>query len=137
MRKAREEGTDVKWPGRMFRALRGEVLVLLAALPSRRTPRKVKGIVLAAMLYLISPVDILPDAIPLAGVLDDVFVVPTLLGAALRLLPPGVRQDSEARAARVRQKAPLLLGLASLLLLLWLGLILRGAWALWGYLTNG
>ncbi len=126
----------MKWFGRLFRVFQSEALVMLAALMNRRTPLKVKGIAALAALYLISPVDILPDIVPFAGVLDDVIVVPAVLGAALNLLPPGVRAASEAQALRMKKRAPLILAVVSGLLLVWLGLMLWAVVSLIRYLLS-
>ena len=55
----------------MLKLFRHDILVMLLSLKSRQTPRKVKGMMLLAILYLVSPIDLIPDAIPVAGLLDD------------------------------------------------------------------
>ncbi len=54
------------------------------------TPTHVKAMLLLAVLYLISPIDFIPDAIPVLGWLDDIGVVAALLTVAQKLLPPEV-----------------------------------------------
>ena len=60
------------------------------------TPTHVKALLVLAVLYLISPIDFIPDAIPILGWLDDVGVVAALLTAAQKLLPPAVWQAVRA-----------------------------------------
>ena len=96
----------MKWLGRLWRFFQAELLVLASAAFNRRTPLKLRALLGLALLYFISPVDIIPDAIPLAGILDDAIVVPALLAAVLNQLPPGVRAESEAHAARIERKCP-------------------------------
>jgi len=50
------------------------------------TPRYIKAILIAAGIYLISPVDLIPDWIGVLGIVDDIAVVPSLVGLALNLL---------------------------------------------------
>ena len=60
------------------------------------TPTHVKALLVLAVLYLISPIDFVPDAIPILGWLDDVGIVAALLTAAQKLLPPAVWQAVRA-----------------------------------------
>lgn len=70
------------------------------ALKDSRTPWYAKLTALFSILYLLSPADILPDIIPLAGYVDDVLIVPFLLNIATRLLPADVRLVAEQRSAK-------------------------------------
>jgi uncharacterized membrane protein YkvA (DUF1232 family) len=62
------------------------------------TPLHVKAMLLLAVLYVLSPIDLIPDVIPVLGWLDDIGVVATLLAVAQKMLPPEVWQA--VRAAR-------------------------------------
>jgi len=68
-----------------------------------RTPRTSKFLILAALAYLASPIDLIPDFIPVLGQLDDILIVPALIGLALRLVPPAVKND--ARTTRGKAQA--------------------------------
>jgi len=52
----------------------------------------------ALLLYVLSPVDLIPDAIPILGLLDEVVIVPLVFWLALRLLPAGRWESYRARA---------------------------------------
>lgn len=119
----------MKWLGRLWRFFQAELLVLASAAFNRRTPLKLRALLGLALLYFISPVDIIPDAIPLAGILDDAIVVPALLAAVLNQLPPGVRAESEAHASGIERKMPWILLAVSAVLLLWMGLFLWAAYS--------
>ncbi|MBL7700368.1 MAG: DUF1232 domain-containing protein [Chitinophagaceae bacterium] len=74
------------------------------ALKDPRTPWYSKLTALLSIVYLLSPADILPDIIPLAGYVDDIIIVPFLLNVATKLLPADVRAKAEQRAVRNSRK---------------------------------
>ena len=57
------------------------------------TPRLPKFLVGLALAYFVSPIDLIPDAIPVLGQLDDLLIVPGLLYLALRLVPGNVVEE--------------------------------------------
>ena len=61
-----------------------------------RTPRASRYFLLAAFAYLASPIDLIPDFIPVLGHLDDVIIVPALIWVALLLVPSAVKEDAQA-----------------------------------------
>ena len=79
--------------------VKDELQVYRLVMADRRTPRLARLLLGLAIAYLLSPVDIIPDFIPVLGYLDDVLLVPGLVYLALRLIPPEV-----VAAARERVK---------------------------------
>lgn len=73
--------------------LRRELVVLWRAFMSRRTPWTVRALVLLALVYAVSPLDLVPDWIPFAGWLDDLVIVPLILSWASRVIPPDLKAD--------------------------------------------
>ena len=71
-----------------------EIFILYYSIRDRRTPFHAKIIALSAIIYLISPIDLIPDFIPIAGYLDDLVIVPLLLHVAYRVLPADVKNSS-------------------------------------------
>ncbi len=65
-----------------------------------RTPWLSKFLIGLAIAYLLSPVDIIPDFIPILGHLDDVFLVPGLIWLALAIIPQSVKQDAREAASK-------------------------------------
>ena len=73
---------------------------------SRRVPLRAKLILPALVLYLMIPIDIIPDFIPVLGYLDDVVVVIVAFWAFTRLVPPGVVAEEAAGILRPPQDKP-------------------------------
>lgn len=68
------------------------------ALRHPQTPTLTKALLWTAALYAVSPVDVLPDFIPLAGYFDDMAIVSLLVAAAIRIIPSEVLQESRITA---------------------------------------
>ena len=94
-----------------------------------RVPRAARVVIGLTVAYALSPVDLIPDVIPVLGLLDDLVVVPFGLWLALRLVPDGVIEDARRRVLdepaetlALRQTGfRIVLGLwTGLLVLLWL-----------------
>ena len=82
-----------------FRALRREVHALALAFVHPDTPWYVRLYLGLIVGYVLSPLDLIPDFIPVVGYLDDLILVPLFLVLAVRIVPPGVMADCRARAA--------------------------------------
>jgi uncharacterized membrane protein YkvA (DUF1232 family) len=67
-----------------------EVALYRLVLKHPRTPRAAMFFLGSAIAYAVSPIDLIPDFIPVVGHLDDVIIVPTLIWIALRLVPKDV-----------------------------------------------
>ena len=113
-----------------IKTLRADFLLLLFAWKHPQTPRYVKAGLLAALAYLVSPVDMLPDALPGVGMLDDLTVVGSLLYFLANRRPPAAQRESKARMEKARRYLPLLTAALTAVLLLWLGLLCWGVYLL-------
>lgn len=114
----------------LFKMFRRDIVVMLLAVFHKDTPKKVRGLMLMAILYLLSPIDILPDSIPLMGVVDDMVIVPTAVYGLMKLLPVHVRQSSEDKASYVIRHGAAVVLAASGVVILWLGLVIWGIYTL-------
>jgi uncharacterized membrane protein YkvA (DUF1232 family) len=83
------------WARRIKRDL---VAVYLAA-RDPRTPWPARALGLAVVAYALSPIDLIPDVIPVLGLLDDVILVPLGLVLVMRLIPPAILAEHRANAA--------------------------------------
>jgi uncharacterized membrane protein YkvA (DUF1232 family) len=66
---------------------RTELMTLWRAFFAPETPVHLKALMLLIPAYLLSPIDLIPDFIPIAGWLDDAIVIPLLVSLIVRLLP--------------------------------------------------
>lgn len=84
---------------RRFAKLIGrDAAILWFACRNPATPPAVKIAAALLALYVISPIDLIPDWFPLVGWLDDVGIIAIALGALLRLVPENVMRDADASA---------------------------------------
>jgi len=81
------------------RALQREVIALWFCSKHPDTPLAAKLLALAVVAYALSPIDLIPDFIPLLGYLDDLLLLPLGLWLALKLIPPEVLGACRAQAA--------------------------------------
>lgn len=64
------------------------------------TPRVSKWLIALALIYLASPIDLIPDFIPVIGHLDDLLILPALIWLALKLIPEKVKKDCRKNIGR-------------------------------------
>jgi uncharacterized membrane protein YkvA (DUF1232 family) len=81
----------------LWTLLRGDARQLWAALRHPAAPGWLKLGTALIVLYLFSPVDLIPDALPFIGVVDDLVLVPLAIRWLLKRLPPGIRESTAAR----------------------------------------
>lgn len=111
------------------RRLKRDVLALWIAARDPRTPRVAKVVAAAVAAYALSPIDLIPDVIPVLGYLDDLLIVPLGIVLAVRLIPAPLMAQFRALAA-ARADRPVSRAGAAVIVLLWL-LALAAAVALW------
>lgn len=131
------DSTGAPGPGGTLARLRGwarrvkrDVVALWLAAKDRRTPWAAKLVAAAVAAYALSPIDLIPDFIPVLGYLDDAVIVPLGVLLAVRLVPPALMAGFRAEAERLGQR-PVSRAGATAIVLLWLlgaGLL---AWVLW------
>ena len=92
--------------GKLFAMFRKELLLAWAVLRDPRTPKSAKLAVVLAVLYVVSPIDLVSDFIPILGWLDDGLIAYVLLQVAFNFLPPDLHAALRSKvAARTRPVA--------------------------------
>ena len=117
------------------RSLNRDVVALGLAVRDPRTPRSAKGIAAAAVAYAISPIDLIPDAVPVLGqvalgFLDDLVIVPLGIMLAIKLIPDDLMTEFRAQALRVKGRSTRY-AMVALIVLLWLASMALQQWWLW------
>ena len=81
------------------RAIRRDVHALWLAARDRRTPWAARLLALLIAAYALSPIDLIPDVIPVLGLLDEAILLPLAILLAIRLIPPPLLAEFRAHAA--------------------------------------
>ena len=82
----------------LWTVVRGDARLLWMALRHPRAPGWLKLGTIGIVVYLFSPIDLIPDLLPLFGVMDDIVIVPLVIRWLLNRLPADIRTDIEGRA---------------------------------------
>lgn len=113
-------------------ALKRDTLALWIAARSPETPFIAKLVAAAVAAYAFSPIDLIPDFIPIIGLLDDIILVPLGIELALRLIPHDLMERFRAEA-EARDNEPRSLLTAAIIVALWLAVIAWLSWELLKY----
>lgn len=112
------------------RALKRDALALWLAARAPRTPLAAKLLAGAVAAYAFSPIDLIPDVIPVLGLLDDLLIVPLGLWIAARMIPRVLMAEFRAEAADLAER-PVSRKAAAAIVAIWLAvLVLLGWWLL-------
>jgi uncharacterized membrane protein YkvA (DUF1232 family) len=109
--------------------LKQQTLVVYFAARDPRTPWLVRLLALFIAAYALSPIDLVPDFIPVLGYLDDLIIVPLGLLLVLRLVPSEVKQSAREQAASAAER-PVSRAMAVVVVAIWFALAgVLGLWA--------
>jgi len=114
--------------------LNKELFVLYLAWRHPRTPWYVKVLVIAVVAYALSPIDLIPDFIPVLGYLDDLILLPIGIFFTIKAIPPEVLAECRAIAAdgtRFTSKAKWVA--SGIVVLVWIS---AAAWIVWRLLRD-
>ncbi|PTQ79690.1 YkvA family protein [Nitrosomonas ureae] len=110
--------------------LKKEIFALYFASRDPRTPWHAKLVVIAVVAYAFSPIDLIPDFIPILGYLDDLILLPLGIALAIKLIPHSVLNDCRILAAEsMKNEKPVNWIAAVIIVLIWI--ILMGLGILW------
>ena len=84
------------------------------------------------MGYAVSPIDLIPDFIPVLGLLDDVILLPLGIALCLKLLPADVMDECRQRASESLAK-PTSYVVATIIVMLWIGVLALLGWWAYGF----
>ncbi len=112
--------------------LKQETYALYLAYRDPRVPWYARAWAALVAAYAFSPIDLIPDFIPVLGYVDDLVLIPLGIALAVRLIPPDVLADCRTESARVMAEGkPVSRVGAAIVIAIWLGLLASGAVALW------
>lgn len=111
------------------RTVKRDVVALWLAARDPRVPWYAKAVAGAVAAYALSPIDLIPDFIPVLGYLDDLIIVPLGIMLAVKLVPPALIAEFRAEADH-RQKPTSRAGLV-LIVLTWIAVAALFAWLFW------
>ena len=115
------EGSLLEEFKRRARLLKEETYGLYLASRDPRTPWYAKLLVAGIVAYALSPIDLVPDFIPVLGYLDDLVLLPLGIFLALKLIPPQVMAECRARAkTAMRHGKPASRVAAAVIIVIWL-----------------
>lgn len=112
------------------REIKTDVVAISLAAGDPRVPWHAKLVAALVAAYALSPIDLIPDFIPVLGYLDDVILVPLGILLVVRLIPPDVmaelRAEALARAGRPTSKVG-----AAAIVAIWIAALALALWAFW------
>ena len=109
------------------RAIKRDVVALWIAGRDPRTPWQAKTVALLVASYALSPIDLIPDFIPVLGYLDDVILLPLGILLAIRLIPDALMGKFRREAAHWIERPTSRIGMASIIGL-WLAMLCALTW---------
>ena len=112
--------------------LKADIYALYLAARDPRTPWYVKLFVAGIVAYALSPIDLIPDFIPVIGYLDDLILLPIAITFAIKLIPHQVLAECRARAQQLMQNGkPVSRAAGTVIVAIWI--VLTFLCVKWGY----
>jgi uncharacterized membrane protein YkvA (DUF1232 family) len=112
------------------RTLKNDVVALYIAGRDPRVPWYVKAAAMAIAAYALSPIDLIPDFIPVLGYLDEVILLPIAIALVVRMIPDPLMAEFREEAQR-RSERPTSRAAAAVIIALWIAAIALTLWAFW------
>ena len=117
------------------RRIKQDVVALWIAARDPRTPTTAKIVAMCVAAYALSPIDLIPDFVPVFGYLDDLLIVPLGIILAVRLVPPQLIAEYRAAATRHLGR-PLSKAGSMFIVAIWAIILALFLWAIWPFLTR-
>lgn len=109
------------------RLLKRDTLAIWYAAKDKRTPWYARALAVLVAAYALSPLDLIPDFIPVLGYLDDLILIPAGIALTLKLVPAAVISDARIAAEKSLAK-PVTWWMTALIILVWLAIITLAIW---------
>ncbi|WP_376988334.1 YkvA family protein [Bosea sp. R86505] len=113
------------------RALKRDVVALWVAARDPRTPLVAKLVATVVAAYALSPIDLIPDFIPVLGYLDDLLLVPAGIALAIKLIPIALMEEFRSEADQCIQRPRNTAG-AIVIVAVWAAMLIVACVWLWG-----
>ena len=117
------------------RSLKRDTHAIYLAARDPRTPWYAKALAICVAGYALSPIDLIPDFVPVLGYLDDIVIVPLGILAVVKLIPPAVMAEHR-RAAALAAERPVSRTAAFVIVLIWSVSIALTAWCLYQHFAR-
>jgi uncharacterized membrane protein YkvA (DUF1232 family) len=127
--KKRDSLTLINSAKQWAKTIKRDVVALWLAARDPRVPWYAKAVAGAVAAYALSPIDLIPDFIPVLGYLDDLIIVPLGIVLAVKLVPPELMAEFRAEAIR-RDKPTSRAGLAAIVAV-WIFAAILLVWFFW------
>lgn len=114
----------------LARRAKRDGLALYLASRDPRVSWTVKAFAVLVAAYVLSPIDLIPDFIPVIGFLDELILLPLAVGLIVRSVDPAVMAELRAEAAKLAERPRSCLG-AALIVVIWSALAGLLVWMLW------
>ncbi len=101
------------------------------------TPRAAKWLAFAVIAYAVSPIDLIPDFIPVIGLLDDLVLIPLGVALVVRLTPRPLWNELLAQARASSDKLPSLWWGGAAIAVVWVAVVALAGWAAWRWFAPG
>ncbi|QDM27022.1 DUF1232 domain-containing protein [Tardiphaga sp. vice304] len=117
------------------KTLKRDAHALYLAARDPRVPWYAKGLAIAVAGYALSPIDLIPDFIPVIGYLDDLIIVPLGIALVVRMIPPGIMAEHRA-LAEAAQERPVSRGAVAVIVIIWIASTVAVGWIAYRYFSN-
>jgi uncharacterized membrane protein YkvA (DUF1232 family) len=122
----------IDWLKSRAKNLKTEIAALFLAFKRKDTPLLAKIVVGVTVCYAFSPIDLIPDFIPVLGFLDDVLILPLLITLAIKLIPKQILDECREEAVSIEKTGSSKRWIFAIpIIIIWLvviGLIVKAIW---------
>jgi len=126
----------ISWLKSWAKLIKRDVVALWLAARDPRTPWYVKLLAGATAAYALSPIDLIPDYIPVIGYLDDLIIVPLGIAVTVALMPEDLMEEFRREANSIAER-PVSKSAAIVIVMIWIVAAVALTWAVWVYFVLG